>query len=549
MDSLGYLELGVSAFDSGDHGSALASFARGCEMAVAAEARAALSSSEPPPPAIAGCLWQNRAAALIELRRFGDAGRVAAHARSLGPSGGATCVIGARAALQQGMVGPAVELFAKALEVSCGASEEAGHAAFARPRWSREDVARLGYTGLKECDRLQRLCAAAKHNISVGEPELALEDAAVALRLAQVSPRVIRLVVNALAGCGHIQRAIEMCEAALPLQWIPPAREKRALLKGAQMARTARAAAAIRTAKRARSGGAAGPASAGGADSADSADGADGVVDEESLGTMATLATWHQVRLVLASGRDAVALPATAAAMPMLVYTHLESLGLLYARLLRRSSLDGCALAMAVLRGILGTAEEPSAEHEHFHQARLELRTVRRVGTLVNRAKVHLGEGEWEQAARLTSIAIAAVGNTPSVEMHWQRSRVAEHEGRSDDAVANLREARKTALPDGKISDTTCHFLKVFFFFYLTLCFLFPSQTGRSTLSSASCAASRGWRVRRRRRRTVRRRRFERAPKATTRRCRSTSPPRPRPPRRTPSSPLRPGPHPSTPSS
>ena len=427
------LKEGVASYDAGDYASALASFARGCEVVVAAEMRAALSSSEPPPAAIAGCLWQNRAAALIELRRFSDAGRVAAHARSLGPSGGAACVLGARAALQQGMVGPAVELFAKALEVSCGASAESARVEFARPRWSREDVARLGYTGLKECDRLQRLCAAAKHSINAGEPELALEDAAVALRLAQVSPRVIRLVVNALAGCGHIQRAIEMCEAALPLQWIPPARKKRALLKGAQMARTARASAAIRRAKAADG--------ADGANGVDGADGADGALD-----TIATLATWHQVRLVLASGRDAVVLPTTAAVLPMLVYTHLESLALLYARLLRRSSLDGCALAIAVLRSILGSAEEPSAEHEHFHQARLEQRTVRRVGTLVSRAKAHLGEGEWEQAARLTNIAIAAVGNAPSVEMHWQRSRAAEHEGRVDDAVASLREAREIAL-------------------------------------------------------------------------------------------------------
>ena len=499
--TIAHIESGVCAFDSREYARALGEFRRGCEVNAAAAARAALSSAAPPSIELNRALWQNRAAALMELRRYSDAGRCAAQAQALNPSSGATCILGARAALHQGMVGPAVELFAKALELSCGpVADSSSLAAFSRPRWSREDVARLGYTGLKECDRLQRFCAAAKHNIGAGEPALALEDAVVALRLAQVSPRVIRLVVEALAGCGRVQEAVDLCEAALPLQWIPTARQKNALLKAAQMGRTARAAAAIRTAKK-RVAEEAATAAAGAAERSETTSegssvpspaggpGGGGADDDGDDDALAQMAKWHQVRLVLVfnKGRsirakkmatttmkmkttkgstttatfpvDRSGVNSAAASsmpvMPMMVYTHLESLGLLYARLLRRSSLDGCALAIAVLECILGTAESPSAEHEHFHQARLEQRTVRRVATLVERAKSHLTVSEWEQARRLTNIAIAAVGNVPSVEMSWQRALVAEQDGRMSAALDDLREAIEIALPD----DGTLHAL------------------------------------------------------------------------------------------
>lgn len=157
-----------------------------------------------------GLAFSNAASALLQLGRYGEALAMASSATRIEPAFTMAHVHAGNAQLALGRTLAASASFSKVYTTSSGKLASA--------------FAALARRGLERIDAFSRRCGDARRCIEGGRVADALSCANGAAWIAPAAPRTMLLRAEALLLSGAAREALAPCEAALPLDWLPPRR-------------------------------------------------------------------------------------------------------------------------------------------------------------------------------------------------------------------------------------------------------------------------------------------------------------------------------------
>ena len=151
--------------------------------------------------------WSNCASALLKLGRHHEALEMAMSATRRQATFEMAHVHAGNAQLALGRTLSASKSFSRILLLSSGSMASA--------------YAALAKVGLERIEAFQRACLDAKRAIDAGNAAGALRHAEAALEIAPSAPRARAVQAEALAQSNACAAALALCEAALPLEWLP----------------------------------------------------------------------------------------------------------------------------------------------------------------------------------------------------------------------------------------------------------------------------------------------------------------------------------------